>query len=368
MEGGMRRRDSQEEIDTLFKSKRIYIATVRRDGNQSKAVPVWFTVTQDHVILIETRPTTWLAKRVRRGSPVIVWIGSRNGPALIANAQMTGDQDLTKRVVDDYPRKYLLARFGFHRPRQARFEAGQILAIKITLIRRLAKGFVSEPGSRAPSLSNAEPLLSNAEPLSDRPYSLRQGIARAHIANLLSTSRFVLAVIWVVAFVSGNRHPEILGSIALAAAVSDFADGRIARLMGHDTSVGRWLDALADIAFILTALSCEALAGAIPIYLPVLIACSFLQYAIDSVVISGSSTPVNSRLGHWGGITNFALVLVLAWAPPPLLLARLVRQASPLLAMFYIAAIFERALNYCPLRVIRRDKGNGGDRVGPCNV
>jgi len=43
-----------------------------------------------------------------------------------------------------------------------------------------------------------------------------------------------------------------------------------------------------------------------------------------------------------------ALVLVLAWTPPRLLPAWLVRRASSLLALFYIAAIFERALNYWP--------------------
>jgi hypothetical protein len=96
-----------------------------------------------------------------------------------------------------------------------------------------------------------------------------------------------------------------------------------------------------------------------------LIACSFVQYAIDSVAISGSSTPVKSRLGHWGGVINFALVLVLAWIPPPLLPARLVRQASPLLALFYIAAIFERALNYWPLKAIRCDKQGKRNCAGP---
>jgi phosphatidylglycerophosphate synthase len=159
-----------------------------------------------------------------------------------------------------------------------------------------------------------------------------------------------------------------LGPIALAAAVSDFADGRIARRMGHATGVGRWLDALADIVFILTALSSEVLAGAVPVYIPVLIACSFAQYSIDSVAISGSSTPVKSRLGHWGGVINFALVLVLAWTPPPLLPAGLVRQASPLFALFYIAAIFERALNYWPLRAIRCDKRGKRNCAGPWNI
>ena len=178
----------------------------------------------------------------------------------------------------------------------------------------------------------------------------------------------MLAALWLVAFVSDNRGPEVLGSIALAAAVSDFADGRIARWMGHADGFGRWLDALADIVFILTALSSEALAGAIPIYIPVLIACSFAQYAIDSVAISGSSTPVKSRLGHWGGVINFALVLVLAWTPPPLMPARLVLQASPLLAIFYLAAIFERALNYWPLRAIHSDKPGKRNCAGPCNI
>jgi CDP-alcohol phosphatidyltransferase len=170
---------------------------------------------------------------------------------LIGKAEISNDPKLTKQIVDDYPRKYLLARLGFHRPRQERFEAGQILAIKITPIHDLPEGFGSEPGSPAPSISDKEPPI-------DSPSPQRQSIARAHLANLLSASRFVLAALWLVAFVSGNRGPDILGSIALAAAVSDFADGRIARWSGHADGFGRWLDALADIVFILTALSSEA--------------------------------------------------------------------------------------------------------------
>jgi len=185
---------------------------------------------------------------------------------------------------------------------------------------------------------------------------------------LLSASRFVLAALWLLAFVTGSRGPAVLGSIALAAAVSDFVDGRIARWMGHADGVGRWLDALADIVFILTALSSEALAGSIPIYIPVLIACSFAQYAIDSVAISGASTPVKSRLGHWGGVINFALVLVLAWTPPPLLPSRLVRLASPLLASFYIAAMVERGLNYWRLEPIHRDELRKRHCSRPCNI
>ncbi len=165
-------------------------------------------------------------------------------------------------------------------------------------------------------------------------------------ANLLSASRFVLGAMWLVAFVHGDRRPEVLGPIALAAALSDFVDGRVARLMRSADQFGRWLDSVADVAFVLTALACEAQGGAIPAYIPVLIAVSFAQYAIDSIVISGSSTPVRSRLGHWGGVVNFALVLLLAFASGARWPGIVVREASPLIAIFYIAAIFERMLGY----------------------
>ena len=81
-------------------------------------------------------------------------------------------------------------------------------------------------------------------------------------------------------------------------------------------------------------------------YIPVLIAASFTQYAIDSVVLRGSSVPVKSRVGHWGGILNYAIVVGLGIAPPPRPLGTLVRATSPLIAIFYAAAIFERVLAY----------------------
>ena len=98
------------------------------------------------------------------------------------------------------------------------------------------------------------------------------------------------------------------------------------------------------MTFVLAAIFCEAAAGAIPFYIPVLIALSFSQYVIDSVVLAPpASGPVRSRLGHWGGIINYALVITLAIAPPPAFPGATVRALAPLIALFYIAAISERA-------------------------
>jgi phosphatidylglycerophosphate synthase len=167
---------------------------------------------------------------------------------------------------------------------------------------------------------------------------------RAQMANLLSASRIVLAMAWLFAFETGKTGAVMLGSIAIAGAISDLLDGRIARRMGIVGAVGRWLDSLADIIFVLTALSCEAWVGVIPFYIPLLIALSFSQYAIDSMLLSGA--PIKSRLGHFGGIINFALVIVLALAPRVARSEIMLRRLFPLLAIFYLAAIGERTFRY----------------------
>src|SRR5580704_11434916 len=80
---------SQRDLDALAKSKLVYIATVRKDGNQSRSTPVWFTTTPDHILLIQTKPDSWKAKRIRRGSPAMIWIGTADGPAFIGKAEIT---------------------------------------------------------------------------------------------------------------------------------------------------------------------------------------------------------------------------------------------------------------------------------------
>lgn len=168
----------------------------------------------------------------------------------------------------------------------------------------------------------------------------------AQAANLLSASRFIFAALWIAATFSGRHTALLLVPLALAAALSDFADGRISRLTGSVSGFGRWLDSVADIVFILAALGCEARLRAIPLYLPALIAISFAQYAADSVVIARSTVPLASRLGHWGGIVNYALVIMLGFAPALPWLAGAVRTLAPLLAIYWLAAISERLLSY----------------------
>jgi len=147
---------SQRDIDALSTASVLYIATVRKDGNQSTPAPVWFTIAPDHLVLIQTQPTTWKAKRIRRGSPVIVWIGKTKGPAFIGKAEISADSAVPRQIVADYPKRYLMARLGMHTPTQEMFDKGQILPITIRPVRDLPEGFASQPGKPAPSIDGGQ--------------------------------------------------------------------------------------------------------------------------------------------------------------------------------------------------------------------
>ena len=147
---------SQRDAAALSQASLIYIATVRKDGNQSKAAPVWFTPGADNnSILIQTGPDTWKAKRIRRGSPVLIWIGTAIGPAFIGKAEITSDAAIRNKILDDFRKKYFANRTLGVGPSQAKFDSGKVIAIKITPVRDLPDGFVSQPATPAPALEAA---------------------------------------------------------------------------------------------------------------------------------------------------------------------------------------------------------------------
>jgi general stress protein 26 len=147
---------SSRDAQALSKTGLIYIATVRKDGNQSRAAPVWFTTTSDNnAVLIQTGPETWKAKRIRRGSPALVWIGSANGPAFIAKAEITNDAAAVSKLLTDFHNKYWQNRVMGVGPSRARFESGERIAIRITPTRDLPDGFTSAPGTPAPPFEAA---------------------------------------------------------------------------------------------------------------------------------------------------------------------------------------------------------------------
>jgi general stress protein 26 len=147
---------SPRDQQALAKADLVYVATVRKNGTQSKAAPVWFTTGADNnSILIQTEKTTWKAKRISRGSPVLVWIGKANGPAFIGKAEITSDATLRDKILKDFHEKYWQNRVMGVGPSRARFDSGERIAIEIIPVRDLQDGFTSEPGSAPPSMESS---------------------------------------------------------------------------------------------------------------------------------------------------------------------------------------------------------------------
>jgi predicted pyridoxine 5'-phosphate oxidase superfamily flavin-nucleotide-binding protein len=145
---------SQRDQQALSRAQLVYVATVRKNGTQSTAAPVWFTTGSDNnSILIQTANTTWKAKRIGRGShTVLVWIDQADGPAFIGTAEITNDSAIQNKILADFRQKYWRNRVLGTGPSRAGFQSGERVAIKITPVRDLPVNFASEPGTPPPPL------------------------------------------------------------------------------------------------------------------------------------------------------------------------------------------------------------------------
>ncbi len=152
------------------------------------------------------------------------------------------------------------------------------------------------------------------------------------LANLVSTLRIVLTLPFAWSVLAAPRHGTgwLAAGLFAAIAVSDFVDGRIARRTGAASAAGQALDHGADIGFLLTSFAAYVALGAVPWWVPASIAAAFATYVADSLRrTERRPSLIGSRIGHAGGICNYALIGVLVgnytmalnWLPRPLMQA-----------------------------------------------
>lgn len=115
----------------LATNKEIYVATQRKDGTRSKAVPVWFG-TMEGTLWTTTSPGSWKAKRIKRGSPIFVSVNANDGPFIEMKAEIILDGDKAEQLGKVYDQKYWIAWLGFFRPNKSRNESGKTILIKLT--------------------------------------------------------------------------------------------------------------------------------------------------------------------------------------------------------------------------------------------
>jgi CDP-diacylglycerol--glycerol-3-phosphate 3-phosphatidyltransferase len=138
-----------------------------------------------------------------------------------------------------------------------------------------------------------------------------------HAANVLTAARVLLTPLFVMLIWNAQRHVAygiVAGVLFAVIAASDVVDGRLARRFGSATNGGRTFDHLADIGFIVTALSTYAALGITPWWVPAAIAGSFAFYVIDSWSRpTARGGLVGSRVGHAAGVCNYVLIGVLVY-------------------------------------------------------
>ena len=135
------------------------------------------------------------------------------------------------------------------------------------------------------------------------------------MAHLLTGVRLGLAVPLAVAF----ARPEFLSAGMLAllltvALATDYADGIVARRRGTASPAGQLFDHGTDCLFVTAGLTGAALAGRVPLVLPILVAVAFGQYVFDSYFVHRRKRLRMSTIGRWNGIGYFVPLVVLAAA------------------------------------------------------
>jgi PPOX class probable F420-dependent enzyme len=115
----------------LATAKNLYVATKRKDGSTSKASPIWF-MAEDDALYFTTVPTSYKAKRIAKGSPVLVWVGSEQGPHFVGKGEILRDPALADKMAPAYDQKYWISWIGFFRPRADRIRDGKTVIVRVT--------------------------------------------------------------------------------------------------------------------------------------------------------------------------------------------------------------------------------------------
>jgi len=118
---------------SLRESKEILVATRRKSGTRSTIAPIWFWYDGGDELFFTTSPKSWKARRLKRGSPLYVWVGSEKGPFLVGTAEPVTDAATVARMGEAYSRKYWIAWLGFFRPRPERVADGRTVAYRVKL-------------------------------------------------------------------------------------------------------------------------------------------------------------------------------------------------------------------------------------------
>lgn len=130
------------------------------------------------------------------------------------------------------------------------------------------------------------------------------------VANLITALRLACAPVFVILLVAG-RYEAALG-VLIVAAVSDGADGFVARVFHQRSGLGVALDPIADKVLMITACAALSARGALPWWLTFLVICrdvAILAAAAFVTVFSGYRALPPTLVGKVSTASQLAAIL-----------------------------------------------------------
>jgi cardiolipin synthase len=130
------------------------------------------------------------------------------------------------------------------------------------------------------------------------------------LANGLTALRIVLAPVFLVLYVEGERL-RALAAFA-AAAATDVLDGLVARALRQRTRLGAFLDPAADKLLAACALVALAATGQLPAWLPALVISRDLAQLLGAAILRTTHHPVPiapTRIGKYAMVAIAAAVV-----------------------------------------------------------
>jgi CDP-diacylglycerol---glycerol-3-phosphate 3-phosphatidyltransferase len=148
----------------------------------------------------------------------------------------------------------------------------------------------------------ASPVLSVAPPpprRKTRRERLREELLNA--PNLMTLGRILCIPVFLALLAYESRRNSFLAALVFAAAaISDWLDGWLARVSNKVTTLGKFLDPLADKIIVLSALVMLVRLGRVPVWVVVIIlARELLISGLRTIAMSEGLEIVASRGGKW---------------------------------------------------------------------
>src|SRR5260221_2265592 len=145
----------------------------------------------------------------------------------------------------------------------------------------------------------AEPVLAALPRKKTRRERLREEIFNA--PNLMTLARMALIPWFLYLLYYENRHNSFLAAaIYSVAALTDWVDGWLARISNKVTTLGKFLDPLADKVIVLSALVMLVRLGRVPVWVVVIIVTrEFLISGLRTIAVSEGLVITASQGGKW---------------------------------------------------------------------